>query len=86
VQEDQIKKLKHALESLSPRQKEAITLRFYDNLSFDEIGEIMNIEVGSVYKILYKATHNLHQKINLNTHKPILQIGVIQLLYLLNPQ
>lgn len=66
IQEGQIEKLKQALGGLSPRQKEAITLRFYDNLSFDEIGEIMNIEVSSVYKILYKAIDNLHQKVRAN--------------------
>jgi RNA polymerase sigma factor (sigma-70 family) len=84
IDEGQIEKLKQALESLSPRQKEAITLRFYDNLSFEEIGEIMNIEVSSVYKILYKAIDNLHQKVNVNAKKPILQAGIIHLLFLLN--
>lgn len=86
IQEGQIEKLKQALERLSPRQKEAITLRFYDNLSFDEIGEIMNIEVSSVYKILYKAIDNLHQKVNLNAKNHILQAGIIHLLFLLNPK
>lgn len=71
IREEQIAKLKQALKNLSPRQKEAITLRFYDNLSFDEISEIMNIEVNSVYKILYKAIDNLHQKVNLNVKNPI---------------
>lgn len=86
ILEEQIAKLKQALENLSPRQKEAITLRFYDNLSFDEISEIMNIEVNSVYKILYKAIDNLHQKVNLNAKNPILQAGIINLLFLLNPK
>lgn len=86
IREEQIAKLKQALKNLSPRQKEAITLRFYDNLSFDEISEIMNIEVNSVYKILYKAIDNLHQKVNLNVKNPILQAGIINLLFLLNPK
>jgi RNA polymerase sigma factor (sigma-70 family) len=83
IQEKQIEKLKKALESLSPRQKEAITLRFYDNLSFEEIGKLMNIEINSVYKILYKAIDNLHQKVNSNTQNPILKGAVINLLFLL---
>ena len=84
IQEEQIEKLKGALECLSPRQKEAITLRFYDDLSFDEIAKIMNIETSSVYKIVYKGIDSLHKKVNLNTKKPILQIGIIHLLFLLS--
>ena len=84
IQEERIEKLKQALEILSPRQKEAITLRFYDNLSFEEIAEIMNIGIGSVYKIIYKGIDNLKKKVNLNSKSTILKVGIIHLIFLLN--
>lgn len=55
--------LNRALQNLPPRQKEVIFLRFYENLSFEEIAEVMAIEQSSVYKIIYKAIDNLHGKL-----------------------
>ena len=44
-----------AINQLTPRQKEAITLRFYDNFSYDEIAEIMSLSSRSVYNLTYRA-------------------------------
>ncbi len=48
-------KLKCALEALSNRQKEAIYLRFVEELSYDEISEIMGIQVPSLYNLIFKS-------------------------------
>ena len=55
--------LQKALDNLPPRQKEVIFLRFYENLSFEQISAVMGIEQSSVYKIIYKAIHNLQDKL-----------------------
>jgi RNA polymerase sigma factor (sigma-70 family) len=55
--------LHKALDNLPPRQKEVIFLRFFENLSFEEISAVMGIEQSSVYKIIYKAIHNLQGKL-----------------------
>jgi len=47
------------IDNLPARQQEIIYLRFYEGLSYDEIADIMSISVGSTYKLLYKALHNL---------------------------
>ncbi|GEO05193.1 DNA-directed RNA polymerase sigma-70 factor [Adhaeribacter aerolatus] len=65
---DQTTAVKHErllqeLEKLPARQKEAIFLRFYDNLSFEEIAAIMQIEQRSVYKMIYKAIENLQNNL-----------------------
>ena len=44
-----------AINQLSPRQKELITLRFYDNFQYEEIAEIMSLSIRSVYNLLYRA-------------------------------
>ncbi len=53
--------LLRVLNELPPRQKEAIFLRFYDNLSYEEIAAIMGIDQTSAYKLMYKAIDRLHQ-------------------------
>jgi len=40
---------------LTRRQREAIYLRFYQNLSYDEIAKLMTMKVESVYNVISKA-------------------------------
>ena len=44
-----------ALNTLSNQKKEAMFLRFYNNLSCSEISEIMGIRVQSVYNLIYSG-------------------------------
>jgi RNA polymerase sigma factor (sigma-70 family) len=53
--------LLRVLNELPPRQKEAIFLRFYDNLSYEQIASIMGIDQSSTYKLMYKAIDRMHQ-------------------------
>lgn len=55
--------IKQVLNKLPARQQEIIYLRFYDALSYEEIADIMCINVSSTYKLLYKALDNLQQSI-----------------------
>lgn len=71
--------IQEAIDSLSIRQKEAIYLRFYDDLSFDEVAEVMNIDVKSVYKMIYKALDGLRN------HMPSKNTLIDTLLILLIP-
>jgi RNA polymerase sigma factor (sigma-70 family) len=40
---------------LTPRQKEAITLMYYDNLSYDEIAVLLSMSTKATYKLIYRA-------------------------------
>jgi len=51
----QIKSLQNAINDLTKRQKEAVILRFYNELSFQEIGSLMSISVDGVHNLLSKA-------------------------------
>jgi len=61
VSEEQKLNLLKAINSLSKRQKEAIILRFYDDLSFREIGELLSISIKSTYTLIYRAIDVLKQ-------------------------
>ena len=58
---EQNEKLLKEVHLLSQRQKEAIFLRFYDNLEFHQIAEIMSISPRAVYKLIYKAVDALQK-------------------------
>lgn len=48
-------KLKHHLENLSKRQREALYLRFYQELEYDEISQIMAINHHSAINLVYES-------------------------------
>ncbi|MEQ6118219.1 sigma-70 family RNA polymerase sigma factor [Reichenbachiella sp. MALMAid0571] len=55
IKEDKIAPLVKALNDLPERQKEAVFLRFYNKLSCNEIGEILDINSQSVYNLIHRA-------------------------------
>ncbi len=54
-------RLKKYLHNLSPRQYEAIVLRFYDEFSLDEIGKIMDMNPQSVRNLIQRGIIQLKQ-------------------------
>lgn len=44
-----------ALNKLTRRQKEAIILKFYDDLTYKEIGNLLSISTKSTYTLIYRA-------------------------------
>lgn len=64
-----IRELSQVVEDLPRRQKECIYLRFYEGMSYQEISEIMEIEVSSTYKMLYKAIEQLYEKLAMKNGK-----------------
>lgn len=47
--------LRDGITHLSRRQREAIYLRFYQNLSYEEVANLMSMKVDSVYNLVSKA-------------------------------
>lgn len=48
-------RLNSALTTLTPRQREAIFLRIYQNLSYEELAVVLNISVKATYKIMARS-------------------------------
>ncbi|MFN8357853.1 MAG: sigma-70 family RNA polymerase sigma factor [Spirosomataceae bacterium] len=57
----QVRQLEHKLNQLPKRQKELIYLRFYQNMSYDEITDIMQIGRQPLYNLLQKALNSLRK-------------------------
>lgn len=62
ISREQSTLLLRELNSLPARQKEALFLKYFDNLSYEEIAGVMGIEQTSVYKIVYKAIASLQKR------------------------
>ncbi len=64
LQKKQRKKIMDsAIDSLPKNQKIAFTLNKFDELSYKEISEIMDISVPSVESLLFRAKQNLQKKL-----------------------
>lgn len=59
-------RLAAALEELSPKQREIIHLKYFEELSYKEITERTGVEIGTLYKLLHDAIKKL-KNILLNT-------------------
>ena len=63
LQKEQSEKLRRSLVTLTKRQREAIFLKFYNDLSYSDIASIMDLQVDSVYNIISKAIESLRHKL-----------------------
>lgn len=61
VKNEQQTKLNAALKALTPHQREAVFLRFYQNLSYEEVAEVLNISVKATYKIMARSLSALKE-------------------------
>ena len=59
---DDIDKLHRILTTLSPEQNEAIVLRFFEDMSYQEISEIMGCSIGTVRSRIHYAMQELRKK------------------------
>lgn len=60
------RQLKTSVASLSKGQQEAIYLRFYENMSYDEVASVMHTNVKAVYNLIGKAIHSLRKYFSSN--------------------
>ncbi|RYF92630.1 MAG: sigma-70 family RNA polymerase sigma factor [Chitinophagaceae bacterium] len=66
--------LRESLEKLTPHQKEALFLRFYENLSYDQIAGIFGISVKATYKLMARAVSELRSVYKLKLASTILSL------------
>ncbi|QEC51618.1 RNA polymerase sigma factor (sigma-70 family) [Anseongella ginsenosidimutans] len=57
------RKISRALAGLTARQREFIFLRYYQQLSYEEISAVMDISVKAVYKLAARAIHLLRREL-----------------------
>ena len=56
--------LNTALEKLPRRQREAIFLKFYVNMTNEEISSFMKINIQSVYNLVFGALNNMKKQLS----------------------
>lgn len=62
AQQTFLKKINPFIEALPPRQREAISLRYFQGKSYEEITQTMSISMVSARKLVYKGIKTLRKK------------------------
>lgn len=70
-------KLQLIFSRLSPRQKELLLLRYYEDLSFEEIAERTSVSIRTVYNTVYEALNRLRTEFGGDTLLMILLLEKI---------
>ncbi|RDC61788.1 RNA polymerase sigma factor [Adhaeribacter pallidiroseus] len=65
IDQETTKNLLILLNSLPKRQKEALYLRYYEDLSFTEVAQLMDVSYQSVLNHIQRALNNIRQHPNL---------------------
>ncbi|MEM6632483.1 MAG: sigma-70 family RNA polymerase sigma factor [Bacteroidota bacterium] len=74
--------LQAQLRRLSPDQREVIFLRFYENLSYDEIAEIRAVSKQVVRNMVFRALKNLRRIGKRKNQQPLKEIyGLLSLFF-----
>ncbi|MBN1975416.1 MAG: RNA polymerase sigma factor [Sedimentisphaerales bacterium] len=63
VKAEQVEQVRHAVESLPDKQKAALVLAYYQQLSYREVALALDCSVGTVKTQMYRALKTLAQKL-----------------------
>jgi RNA polymerase sigma-70 factor (ECF subfamily) len=63
IRNDQAKALEKALASLPENQRTAFVLNKYEDMAYKEIAAVMDISIGSVESLIFRAKQNLQKKL-----------------------
>lgn len=55
-------KLRDVVDTLTPKQKEAIFLIYFDELSYEEVATIMSLKIKTVYNLVHQAVARLKER------------------------
>ena len=69
------KKVAELIATLTPKQREAIFLIFYEELSYEEVALIMDLKIKTVYNLIHLAISKLREK------KSVLSLPLLSLFF-----
>lgn len=73
--------LKQALEKLTAKQREVIYLRYFEELSYEEIQQLTHISVRNLYKLNHRAMESLKEILSWPKSEIVLTLSLLRLLF-----
>ena len=67
IQQEKIELIKKSLDSLTPKNREILYLKFYRGLSYQQIGEMLDMQADSAKKQVYRVISRLKEDLGSQT-------------------
>ena len=75
---DRRQRLLQAMDQLSPRQKEMIYLRYFEELGYDEIASVMDITIKGAYKLSARSLESLRDMLSISTTALLILLTLVR--------
>ena len=75
---DRRQRLLQAMDQLSPRQKEMIYLRYFEELGYDEIASVMDITIKGAYKLSARSLESLRDMLSISTTALLILLALVR--------
>jgi len=66
--------ISQALQKISPKERTVFVMRHYNDLKLNEIAEILNITIGTVKSLLFRAIKKLRKELSSYMGNPVLEV------------
>jgi len=66
--------ISQALQNISPKERTVFVMRHYNDLKLNEIAEILNVTVGTVKSLLFRAIKKLRKELSSYMGHPVLEV------------
>lgn len=66
--------ISQALQKISPKERTVFVMRHYNDLKLNEIAEVLNITVGTVKSLLFRAIKKLRKELSSYMGNPVLEV------------
>ena len=66
--------ISEALQKISPKERTVFVMRHYNDLKLNEIAEILNVTIGTVKSLLFRAIKKLRKELSSYMSNPVLEV------------
>ena len=66
--------ISEALQKISPKERTVFVMRHYNDLKLSEIAEILNVTIGTVKSLLFRAIKKLRKELSSYMGNPVLEV------------
>lgn len=74
IHDQKISHVRHLVQSLSSKYRAMIELRYYDELSYEEIATELNLPLGTVKAQLFRAKELLYHQLKASSSQPFIDV------------
>ncbi len=68
-EKENVEKIRSFINNLSDRQREIIFLRYYQNMSYQDIADLLKLDQNYTYNLMSKAFNQLRKQFSTNTRR-----------------